>query len=218
MIDKRKKTYLVVGATSNFGMSTANCLRSGGADVYSLQRKPLAGVDPQGTEGKFREEMLTRWLDFDIREPGDMPMAVHKLCTDSVEFDGVVLAGKYVESKDPDLVTAVDVGEHQMANMVNPLMLLKYMEDFNVLKPSSIIIFILGQRMTDGQYISYELSRVGFCDVARLFFERFQLQSRFVFIQPPREAVPESDDAVSNKVVRLLNDSELQSGTIVDLR
>jgi len=220
MIQKSKKdSYLVVGAHDNFGMTISNCLRSSVHEVFSLQQYPSGRKTDQGVNAPFNpKEDFDNWFNYDMVEPQNVPLAVNEMVPKLVMFDGLVFAGKHVDGKDPVLVNALDISEHFMANVINPLMLLKYMEDFELMVSNALAVFLWERRYTEPIHLSLELSSAALAETAHMFFEKLKLKTRFVFVVPPSAAIAGSDDIVSSQILRLLGDSQLQSGTTVDLR
>jgi len=148
---RNQKRILITGATGQIGLSLLNSLDARGHEVFTLQRKPPPGVDQ-------RPHLGANWLQANLEYADEMVAAFHPLVEQGVQIDAVVHLAFRREPIDWDLLSPADIERAFKVNVINPLMLIKYMLDFGVLVPNGLVIFPLDNRAFSFDQVPTSLS------------------------------------------------------------
>lgn len=157
------KNVLITGATGQIGLGLLNTLDCRGHQVFTMQRKPPPGVDQ-------RPHLGANWLQANMEFADEIVAAFHPVVEQGVMIDAVVHLAFRDEPIEFDLLSPADIERAMKVNVVNPLMMVKYMLDFGALNPRGLVIFPNDRRAFPFDRVPTTVSTAGRRETVEAFF------------------------------------------------
>lgn len=192
---------LIIGAScTSYGGIIADGLEKEGHEIYTAQRKS------RSSQSDTTEINYDRWCDTDLEKPQQSVLVCSQLDSLNVKLDAVICASIYNESASFDGITTFDLSRAITVGILEPLMLIKHLIDFQVLRWDGKVIFLLDSRTFDRDRVHIELSKAGLQAMVAPFLDRLAVTLEYTFLMLPLKEQQGSGDVSQRHVCDLVSE------------
>jgi NAD(P)-dependent dehydrogenase (short-subunit alcohol dehydrogenase family) len=153
--------------------------------VKALDGQEIYRIHPKAESPEQLAELGKYWLDYDLQEPQHVVLAVQDLV--GVTLSAVIHAGSEPTPVDWRAINPFDLQREFMANVFAPLMLTKWLLDFDILPTSGRVIFFTDSRFLGSGFLAYYAAKGALVKAADCFLSQFprSLSVNFLEIREP---------------------------------
>ncbi len=198
-VSTKRLSVLVVGASGGgYGAGIANLLETKGHVVYSMQRRPRFKQCDQNSAIPS-----DHWFEADLNVPAQTLGVVQKLVRQEVRLDAVIHTALESTAVEIELLNSFDLARAFQVNVIEPMMLMQYLFEFNAIKPAGRGIFFLDSRKLDFEYMGTLVSKACVQPAVTAFSQVWPSTFEHMFLVPPNEII-RGGDVLSETVLKLL--------------
>ena len=193
-------SVLVLGASSGYGKAIAQDLMSD-FEVFGLSRSMPQMLD------------IEHWLDCDLEEPQQVLLAMQQLHAKEAKLSAAVSAVGGRANVGWDQMTYYDLLYAGAKRVFSPLMLVKYLLDFGVLKWDGVVVFLdcrIGEGLT--QAVGGTIMR----PVVEEMSKHWPSSLRRAYVTPASRDKMGAEKDLNEQVRRILNEESTNENMVSD--